>query len=93
MYPHTFFRSLAAMYKGPSRSSILGSFQAPHPSTLINAFELFFLCPIAFRYIYQKAYPLSTSGTPDHKAMCNMWVRVCKILNLPVRQVEPAQKK
>ena len=79
--------------KGPSRSLILGLFWAPHHSTSINVFELFFQCTKAFQYIYQKVYLFSTSKIPDHKAVCNVQVAVGKILNLSVRQVEPAQKK
>ena len=59
--PMPFSETWQLCTKGPSRSSILGLFRAPHRSTSINAFELFFCCTVAFQYIYQKVYLLSTS--------------------------------
>ena len=91
--PMPFLETWQPCSKGPSGSLILGLFWAPHHSTSIKVFELFFHCAMAFQYVYWKVYLFSTSRTPDHEAACNVQVAVGKILNLPVRQVEPAQKK
>ena len=91
--PAPFLEAWQLCTKGPSGSSILGSFWAPHHSTSINVFELFFCGTAAFWYVYQKAYPLSTSSTPDCVAEYNKQVAVGKIITPLVRQVEPVQKK
>ena len=50
--PSLFSEAWQPCKKGPSRSSILGSFQAPCRSTSINVFELFFCCADVYWYAY-----------------------------------------
>ena len=50
--PLPFLEARQLCTKGVSRSSILGSFWAPHYSTSINVFELFFHCAVVHWYVY-----------------------------------------
>ena len=86
MYPPTFSEARQPCTKGLSRSLTLGSFWAPHHSTLINVFELFFCCPVIQQDVSRWTVPLSTSGTPNHVGVCYRRSTGGKSLSLLVRQ-------
>ena len=55
--------------------------------------ELFFNCAVALWYVYWKAHLLSLSGKLDCVAVCSLRLMESNMLNLPVRQVEPAHEE